>query len=154
MVFHPYAYPRSEVEANFGKIDCHATIEDYKRRFDLQIGLYVQEFSISQFAIESLVQFTNRHSQVYSLGLAWGGINGKTARGLEGDGYWIQRYMGRTWDEHAAPFGNLGLLQPVDHHLVQRVALAGAWGHLGTINLAGSNKGPSMVAGCNGEELL
>jgi hypothetical protein len=157
MVFHPYAYPRSEVEANFGKIDCHATIEDYKRRFNLQIGLYVQEFSISQFAIESLVQFTNRHSQVYNLGLAWGGINGKTARGLEGDGYWSQRYMGRTWDMQAAPFGNLELLQPVDHHLVQRVALAGAWGHLGTVNLAGSHKAPSMVAGigaCHGQEVL
>jgi len=156
LMFHPYAYPRSEIEATFGEVDCNSTIEEYKNRFDLQIGLYVQEFSISQFAIESLVQFTNRHVKVYNLGLAWGGINGKTVRGLEGDGYWSQRYMGRTWDTDVAPTGHLELLQPLDHHFVQRAALAGAWGHLGTLNLAGDSKSTLMVSrigACQSEDI-
>ena len=153
-MFYPYAYPRSKNGDSFADLDCKATIEDYKHRFDLQIGLYVQEFSISQFAIESLVQFTNHHSQVYNLGLAWGGINGKTVRGLDGDGYWSQRYMGRSWDKDAAPTGNLELLQPADHQFVQKAMSAGAWGHLGTLNLAVGNKAPHAAVGisaCQGD---
>ena len=155
-MFYPYAYPRSKNGGSFSDMDCKATIEDYKRRFDLQIGLYVQEFSISQYAIESLVQFTNHHSQVYNLGLAWGGINGKTVRGLDGDGYWSQRYMGRSWDKEAAPTGHMELLQPADHQFVQKAMSAGAWGHLGTVNLAVGNKAPHAAVGisaCQGDLL-
>lgn len=71
-----------------------STIEHYKRRFNLSIGLYVQEFAIDEKAVDLLVQLVNRGSHVYDLGLNWGGINGITVRGIQPgkytatDGFW------------------------------------------------------------------
>jgi len=44
--FQPYAYPRSAL-SDWERVQCKSTIEDYRRHFDLKIGVYVQEFSIS-----------------------------------------------------------------------------------------------------------
>jgi hypothetical protein len=50
-----------------------------------------------------------------------------------GDGYWNQRYMGRSWDFNARPSKEMTPLKPEDHHLVQVAIQAGAWGQVGTI---------------------
>lgn len=78
-------------------------LEDYQRYFDLKIGVYVQEFSISSTALDVLSNFINDNHRLYQLGMAWGGINGKTVDGIKGDGYWNQRYVGHDWDEHIGP---------------------------------------------------
>jgi hypothetical protein len=46
----------------------------------------------------------NEHPDIYDLGLLWGGVDGITLHGIcPGqftlmDGFWNQRYIGRTWD--------------------------------------------------------
>lgn len=119
-----------------GHTDIFATLEDYKRRFDLNIGVYVQEFSVSEQVMDAIVRLVNRYPQIYNLGCAWGGINGRTVQGLAGDGYWNQRYVGRYWDFAAKPTGHLELLQPIDHKLVQQAVNPSAWGHVATVNIA------------------
>jgi hypothetical protein len=39
--FQPYAYPRSAL-SDWERVMCKSTIEDYRRHFDLKIGVYVQ----------------------------------------------------------------------------------------------------------------
>jgi hypothetical protein len=129
-------------------------LEDYKRRFDLNIGVYVQEFSVSEQVMDAIVRLVNCYPQIYNLGCAWGSINGRTVEGLAGDGYWNQRYVGRKWDFTAKPTGHLELLQPIDHKLVQKAVSAGAWGHLATVNFAGGDELTNIhVTGCaSGQE--
>jgi hypothetical protein len=57
---------------------------------------------------------------------------------LTGDGYWNQRYIGRSWDRDAKPTDD-HLLHPEDHRLVQKAVYAGAWGSLATINYVGED---------------
>lgn len=130
--FQPYAYPRSSL-SDWERVMCKATIEDYRRHFNLKIGVYVQEFSISPEALDALSAFVNKHGAVYDLGLAFGGVNGTAVRDIHGDGYWNQRYMGRSWDFDARPSDEMTPLKPEDHHLVQKAIQAGAWGQVGTI---------------------
>lgn len=119
--FQPYAYPRDQLEASDEIMDCKACIQDYQRHFDLNIGLYLHEFDIGVDEIDAMSKFVNRYSDIYRLGLAWGGLNGFTLRGLKGDGLWSQRYVGRAWDFEARPHANMTLLAPEDHHFVQRI---------------------------------
>lgn len=137
--FLPFAYPKDDDTVDRSKWDCESTLQDYKNKFRLNIGCYVQEFSISERNLDALTRFLNKHKSVYNLGLAFGGINGQCPVGLAGDGYWNQRYMGRSWDRSAKPTDDMHLLHPEDHRLVQKAALAGAWGPLGTINDAGED---------------
>lgn len=120
--FQPYAYPRQQLESSDDITDCMACIQDYQKHFNLNIGLYLHEFDIGVEEIDVMSKFVNRHSDIYRLGLAWGGLNGYTLRGLKGDGLWSQRYVGRAWDFHAKPQAEMTLLAPEDHHLVQRIA--------------------------------
>lgn len=39
--FQPYAFPRSSL-SDWERIMCKSTIEDYRRHFNLRIGVYVQ----------------------------------------------------------------------------------------------------------------
>ena len=39
--FQPYAYPKSAL-SDWERVMCKATLEDYRRHFDLKIGVYVQ----------------------------------------------------------------------------------------------------------------
>ncbi len=39
--FQPYAFPRSAL-SDWERIMCKSTIEDYRRHFNLKIGVYVQ----------------------------------------------------------------------------------------------------------------
>lgn len=39
--FQPYAYPRSAL-SDWERVMCKATVEDYRRHFNLKIGVYVQ----------------------------------------------------------------------------------------------------------------
>mmetsp|Transcript_35394 Transcript_35394/g.72324 ORF Transcript_35394/g.72324 Transcript_35394/m.72324 type:complete len:619 (-) Transcript_35394:770-2626(-) len=130
--FQPYAYPRSAL-SDWERVQCKSTIEDYRRHFDLKIGVYVQEFSISAEALEELTVFVNQHGDLYDQGIAFGGVNGVAVKNISGDGYWNQRYMGRSWDFSARPSKEMTPLKPEDHHLVQVAIQAGAWGQVGTI---------------------
>ncbi len=47
--FQPYAYPRSAL-SDWERVQCKSTIEDYRRHFDLKIGVYVQGETISYFS--------------------------------------------------------------------------------------------------------
>ena len=97
-VFQPYAYPREKMEDCYGGADTtNSFLEDYQKRFELNIGLYVQEYAIGPDEINSLVQLINDHPDLYSLGLAWGGLNGHTLSNANGDGYSSQRYVGSEW---------------------------------------------------------
>ncbi len=49
---------------------------------------------MSPEALDALACFVNKYSDIYDLGLAFGGINGTAVTNVEGDGYWNQRYMG------------------------------------------------------------
>ena len=134
-VFQPYAYPRETLELLSGVVDgCQATLQDYQKHLNLNIGLYVQEFSIGDGTLDALSKFINHYPSIYNLGLAWGGINGATVDGVNGDGYWNQRYIGRDWDLEAEPAKDMKLLAPEDHHLFQRAMHAGDWGQALTVN--------------------
>jgi hypothetical protein len=86
-----------------------STIEAYKERFNLSIGMYVQEFAIDEAAVNLFVKLVNDSPHVYDLGLSWGGVNGITLRGMQPhrftstDGFWNQRYAGATWDTSMTP---------------------------------------------------
>jgi len=132
--FQPYAYSRKELRQRKDLGACKATLEDYQKHFDLHIGIYVQEFSIGKEHLNALTIFVNDHPSIYNLGLAWGGLNGVAIKGMKGDGFWNQRYVGRNWDFQAKPTTNMRLLAPEDHHLVQKVILAGPCGQIYTGN--------------------
>jgi len=132
--FHPCAYPHKESKDRFTDMDCKSTLEDYQKKLNLNIGCYVQEFSISEQTLDTIVQHMNKYQDIYNLGLAWGGINGRTALGVLGDGYWNQRYMGRQWDMDAEPSDAMHLLNIEDHHLVKKALQTGAWAHVGMVN--------------------
>jgi len=89
--------------------DYTSTIESYKKRYNLSIGLYCQEFAIDDGAINCLVKLVNDNSSVYNLGLSWGGINGITINGIKPgkftntDGFWNQRYIATLWDYELSP---------------------------------------------------
>ena len=87
--FQPYAYPRSSL-SDWERVMCKSTIEDYQRHFNLKIGVYVQEFSISAEALDALSNFVNKHGALYDQGLAFGGINGMAVKNIDGDRYWNQ----------------------------------------------------------------
>ena len=128
--FQPYAYPRSAL-SDWEKDKVKATVEDYRRHFNLKVGVYVQEFSISAEALNALSIFVNKYGDIYDQGLAFGGLNGEGVKNINGDGYWNQRYMGRPWDFDARPSSEMHPLKPEDHHLVQKAIQAGAWGQVG-----------------------
>jgi len=144
--FQQFAFPRDYRKEDPRALDYHSNLQDYKERFQLNIGCYVQEFSISDKNLDAVTRFLNKHKTLYNLGLAWGGINGQCHEGLSGDGYWNQRYMGRSWDETAKPTDDMQLLAPEDHPLVQRAVMAGAWGAIGTVNNIGEEHTPETEA--------
>lgn len=86
-----------------------STLQQYKEKFDLSIGLYCQEFSIDEAAVNILVEHVNSNSHIYDLGLSWGGVNGLTlcsiqpGRFTSTDGFWNQRYAGKPWDSMQSP---------------------------------------------------
>ncbi len=136
IVFSEYAHPKSAIAAH--RRTCKASIEDYKKRFQLNIGCYIQEFTVSPHTVDCLVAFFNLHSATYNLGLAYGGINGKVVSGgLDGDGFGRQRFMGTQWDTDAKPLYNMRPLAPWHDQRIQKSLLAGSWGPLGTINDGG-----------------
>ena len=90
-------------------LDDGSTIELYKERYGLSLGLYCQEFAIDEKAADLIVQLINENPHVYDLGLSWGGVNGITIRGIQPgrftstDGFWNQRYLGALWDSTLFP---------------------------------------------------
>jgi hypothetical protein len=51
-----------------------AEIDDYRRRFDLHIGVYVQEGDCDNDAAALLSELVMRESTTFELGFAWGGL--------------------------------------------------------------------------------
>ena len=136
--FQPFAYPREKLELLDDVVEeCKATLEDYQRHLELNIGLYVQEFSIGDAALDAISKLVNHYPSIYNLGLAWGGLNGSAIKGVHGDGYWNQRYIGREWDLTAEPEEHMKILAPEDHHLFQKALHAGDWGQALTVNQVG-----------------
>ncbi|KAL7520658.1 hypothetical protein ACHAWX_005372 [Stephanocyclus meneghinianus] len=127
--FQPYAYPRDSL-SDWERVICKATLECYQKHFNLKVGVYVQEFSISPEALDALSCFVNAHGALYDQGLAFGGINGIAVKNIRGDGYWNQRYMGRSWDFNARPSNDMMPLKPEDHHIVQKAIQTGGWGQV------------------------
>jgi len=86
-----------------------STIELYKERYGLSIGLYAQEFAIDDKAAHLMVELVNENPHVYDLGLSWGGVNGITIQGIQPgrftstDGLWNQRHMAALWDSNLYP---------------------------------------------------
>jgi hypothetical protein len=80
------------------------TLKAYKERLNLHIGLYVQEFSIDEAALDILVRFVNENPILIEHGLSWGGINGVTVKGIRPsryaptDGLSAQRLVSISWD--------------------------------------------------------
>jgi hypothetical protein len=133
IVFSEYALPKSALPAHRRKYK--ASIEDYKTKFSLNIGCYVQEFSVSPHTMDCLVGFFNLYSATYNLGLAYGGVNGRVVSGgIDGDGFARQRFMGTQWDPDAKPLYNMQPLAPWHSKSIQKTLLAGSWGPLGTVN--------------------
>ena len=126
----PFAHPRSSLNLLPLDMRSSSTIEDYQKYYELNIGLYVQEFSICQEALEVLINFVNFNSSIYKLGMAYGGLNGATVNGVHGDGLWNQRYIGRNWDSKAGP---TDYLEPAveDNEIIREAILAG--GAIGTL---------------------
>jgi hypothetical protein len=89
-----------------GKEDSEScsTLMSYKTKFDLQIGIYVQEFNIDPCALHLLVQYCNNNPGLLQAGMVWGGFNGVILRGIQPgrctftDGFHAQRYAGRSWN--------------------------------------------------------
>ena len=136
--FQPFAYPREKLELLDDVVEeCKATLEDYQRHLELNVGLYVQEFSIGDAALDAISKLVNHYPSIYNLGLAWGGLNGSAIKGVHGDGYWNQRYIGREWDLTAEPEEHMKILAPEDHHLFQKALHAGDWGQALTVNQVG-----------------
>ena len=125
--FQPYAYSQKELQKYKEKnqkefvSSCQSTLEDYQKHLDLNIGLYVQEFSIDKEHLNAISIFVNDHPSIYNIGLAYGGINGSAIQGIQGDGFWNQRYVGRNWDFTAKPTQQMRLLAPEDHRFIQQV---------------------------------
>ena len=132
--FQPYAYTRRHMNKLYNHTVCKATIETYKKKFDLSIGVYVQEYAISPEAIEKLARFINGNSALYNLGLAWGGVNGRAASGVKGDGFWKQRFMGTPWDRDLMPTYNMEPQSYLDCDYWQKMLFSGRCGQLGTVN--------------------
>lgn len=86
-----------------------STIQMYKERFNLRIGLYCQEFAIDEAALAILSKYVNDNPDIYDLGFAWGGINGVAIGGIRPgrftatDGLWNQRYIGELWHDTKFP---------------------------------------------------
>jgi len=134
-VFADYAFSKKS-ELGYSKT-CKATIEDYKNKFNLNIGCYLHEFAVTEENYTSLLEFFNNNSSIYNLGLSIGGINGRVATGTTGDGFARQCLMGATWNNDAKPLYSMEALSLLHSKPVQKVAGAGAWGPLGTINTGG-----------------
>lgn len=132
--FQPYAYPKDAFESHEDLKECKATLADYQEYFDLNIGLYVQEFSIGSEELDALVKLVNKYPKIYRCGLAWGGLNGIALKGVQGDGFWSQRYVGRNWTFNVAPEKNMTLIAVEDHHAVQKAIMYGACGQVTTVN--------------------
>jgi len=124
----PFAYPKSslndDVSPHFGITT--SSIEEYKKYYGLNIGLYVQEFSIGQDALEILINFVNFYSEIYNLGMAYGGLNGATIPGMAGDGFWNQRYIGRNWDAKSGPTDYLEPSVVEDNEMMYAIGALGA----------------------------
>lgn len=107
----PFALPSRADERSYNTMHgwTGSTIEDYKQRYHLSIGLYVQEFAIDEAAANILVRLVNDNPQIYDLGLSWGGVNGITLRGIrpgrftDTSGFWNQRHLGALWDSSRRP---------------------------------------------------
>jgi hypothetical protein len=141
----PFAHPRASLDLSPAIIS--SSVDDYKKYYDLNIGLYVQEFSICQEALELLIHFVNFNSDTYNLGIAYGGLNGATVSSLCGDGFWNQRYIGRNWDSKCS--GPTGYLEPdfvEDNEMIREAIVAG--GAIGALYYEEDEGTHTSVATC------
>lgn len=78
-------------------------LQRYKQRHDFKIGLYVQEPDIDFNAIKIIIECCKMHSELFDLGLAWGGVQGRAAGDIcatfssPAVGKSTQKYAGKSW---------------------------------------------------------
>ena len=83
--------------------DLVRSLRQVKDDLDLDVGIYVQEFNIDAEAVSALSTLVNTESDLFTLGFAWGGINGQAATDPSGQqesgqlGYGTQSALG-VWE--------------------------------------------------------
>jgi hypothetical protein len=78
--------------------DVVAEVAEYRERFDLQIGIYVQENDCDVAAAGLLSEIVRQHPETFALGFAWGGLHDEVSiAGGQGDhrGFGSQRLLER-----------------------------------------------------------
>lgn len=90
-----------------------ADLDEYRERFKLDIGLYVQEYDCDALAAALLSELVEVHARTFELGFAWGGLvdeaciehDGEDRRGLGSQGLltWVKRGWRFREDEPTSP---------------------------------------------------
>jgi len=86
----------SEPSAYRVKEDVIAELIEYQTRFDLAIGVYVQEPDCDDRAVSLLSELVSRDGRTFALGFAWGGLHDAGALpsdGADRRGYGSQRHL-------------------------------------------------------------
>lgn len=87
---------------------------EFKNTYRFHLGLYVQEGSASvilkhwtgadQRAVHKITEFSNRHSAIFDLGFAWGGISNEMGSVRSGNtGIGSQSLLSQEWDGDVRP---------------------------------------------------
>ncbi len=86
-----------------------AGLEEYRRAFDLRIGLYVQEYDCDAAAAGLLSDLARERSETFALGFAWGGLADEVAL-MRGRGdhrgfgaQWALQRVSRGWTPRPRP---------------------------------------------------
>jgi Domain of unknown function (DUF4157) len=76
----------------------------YKQHYGFQLGVYVQENDIDDRAATLITELTNKDTDIFDLGFAWGGLSGQAASDIEPSlthatvGTYNQSKIGTHWD--------------------------------------------------------
>jgi hypothetical protein len=76
-----------------------AELDEYRVRYDLALGLYVQENDCDADAVHMLSELVGQRQELFALGFAWGGVQGEVAIAAGvGDhrGFGAQRVLGQV----------------------------------------------------------
>jgi Domain of unknown function (DUF4157) len=86
------------------KTDVVNQLRIYKHHYGFHLGVYVQENDIDDRAATLITDLTNRDTDIFDLGFAWGGLSGETAHDIEPSlthatvGTYNQSWLGEHWD--------------------------------------------------------
>jgi hypothetical protein len=79
-------------------------LERVRKRRNLRVGIYVQEYGIDAEAVDVLVKLVNSKPDLFEIGFAWGGPAGKWYSEItKADGTATQAIFGHNRDNYFAP---------------------------------------------------